>query len=153
MRDAIAVQTNMIAREAKKDMVQAWLNISAEDLPAAVTRYGWSIEGDLVKIPINKENEAKTTVFRENVQFNRMRPLLEFTRVYKLIDPVMQSSRTSSREVTSRPFKWSTYHPPPPPPSLPTSVSISHAGFSLFGALCFFRVRITQHAGSGMLCI
>jgi translation initiation factor 3 subunit K len=71
MRDAIAVQTNMIAREAKKEMVQGWLNVSSEDLPAVVARYGWTVEGDLVKVPINKENEAKTTVFRESVAFSR----------------------------------------------------------------------------------
>ncbi|KAF8533454.1 armadillo-type protein [Trichophaea hybrida] len=76
MRDAIAVQTNMIAREANKEMVQGWLNASSEDLPAAVARYGWSVEGDLVKVPINKENEAKTTVFRESVSFGQFQNVI-----------------------------------------------------------------------------
>ena len=75
MRDAIALQISMIARELNRDTVQGWLNTIPKELPAVVQRYGWTIEGDLVKIPINKENEARTTVFRENVQFNRRWPL------------------------------------------------------------------------------
>ncbi|KAA8913932.1 COP9 signalosome [Sphaerosporella brunnea] len=71
MRDAIALQISMIAREVSKELAQGWLNVSAEDLPEVITRLGWTIEGDKVKLPINKENEAKTTVFRENVQFNQ----------------------------------------------------------------------------------
>lgn len=74
MRDAIAVQTNMVAREVKLDVILGWLNVSAEDLKELLVRYGWTQEGDVVKIPINKENEAKTTVFRENVNFGRMYP-------------------------------------------------------------------------------
>jgi translation initiation factor 3 subunit K len=71
MRDAIALQIGMIAREVSKEIAQGWLNVSAEDLPEVVANYGWAVEGDIVKLPTNKENEAKTTVFRENVQFNR----------------------------------------------------------------------------------
>jgi len=76
MRDAIAVQTTMIAREAKKEMVQAWLNVVDDQLESLVKRYGWAVEGDLVKVPINKENEAKTTVFRENVAFNQFQNVI-----------------------------------------------------------------------------
>jgi len=71
MRDAIALQTSMIAREVKKDSAQGWLNVSEDNLAEVVARYGWSLEDDVVKVPLNKENEAKTTVFRENVSFDR----------------------------------------------------------------------------------
>jgi translation initiation factor 3 subunit K len=72
MRDAIAVQTTMVAREVNREVIQGWLNVPVtEDLPSIVERYGWTIDGDIVKIPTNKENEAKTTVFREIVTFNR----------------------------------------------------------------------------------
>lgn len=36
---------------------------------------GWEIEGNVTKIPLNKENEAKSTTVRENVkmeQFSRV---------------------------------------------------------------------------------
>ena len=71
MRDAIALQTSMIAREMGRELVQGWLNVSAEELPAYCQRYDWAIDGGLVTVPLNKENEAKTTVFRESVSFSR----------------------------------------------------------------------------------
>lgn len=36
---------------------------------------GWEVEGTTIKVPLNKENEAKSTVVRENVkmeQFSRV---------------------------------------------------------------------------------
>lgn len=36
---------------------------------------GWEIEGTVIKVPLNKENEAKGTIVRENVkmeQFSRV---------------------------------------------------------------------------------
>ena len=32
---------------------------------------GWGIEGGRVKVPLNKENEARGTVVRENVKFEQ----------------------------------------------------------------------------------
>ncbi|CCX16454.1 armadillo-type protein [Pyronema domesticum] len=71
MRDAIALQISMIAREVKKDFVQGSLNVNDDNLTPLLQRYGWTVEGDMIKIPINKENEAKTMVFRESVAFNQ----------------------------------------------------------------------------------
>jgi len=38
---------------------------------------GWTIDGAKIKVPINKDNEAKGTVVRENVKFD------QFARVVK----------------------------------------------------------------------
>lgn len=76
MRDGIALQTSMIAREVKKDIAQGWLNVHKDDLAEVVASYGWSLENDVVMIPLNKENEAKTTVFRENVSFNQFQNVI-----------------------------------------------------------------------------
>lgn len=32
---------------------------------------GWEIEGIVVKVPLNKENEAKGTIVRENVKVDQ----------------------------------------------------------------------------------
>jgi translation initiation factor 3 subunit K len=32
---------------------------------------GWTIDGTTVKIPLNKENEARSTTVRENVKFEQ----------------------------------------------------------------------------------
>jgi translation initiation factor 3 subunit K len=55
---------------------------------------GWNIDGAKIKVPINKDNEAKGTVVRENVKFDRkfiyilstnqlLTNLAEFARVIK----------------------------------------------------------------------
>lgn len=74
MREMIALQTGAVAREIRTDVVMGWLNFGEDDLKAFGERLDWKIEGDVVKLPINRENEAKTTVFRENVHFNRKYP-------------------------------------------------------------------------------
>ncbi|KAI5855453.1 armadillo-type protein [Tricharina praecox] len=76
MRDGIALQTSMIAREVKKDIAQGWLNVNEDNLAEVVGQYGWTLEDDVVKVPLNKENEAKTTVFRENVAFNQFQNVI-----------------------------------------------------------------------------
>ena len=38
---------------------------------------GWAIDGQTVKIPLNKENEAKGTIVRENVKVDRKFLVLE----------------------------------------------------------------------------
>ncbi|KAI5806179.1 armadillo-type protein [Geopyxis carbonaria] len=83
MRDAIAVQTNMIAREVSREVAQGWLNVPAQELGSLVQRFGWTLENDVVKIPTNKENEAKTTVFRENVAFNQFQGVIK--RAYEQV--------------------------------------------------------------------
>lgn len=103
MRDAIALQTSMIAREMKRELVQGWLNVSAEELPAYCQRYGWAIDGDQVTVPLNKENEAKTTVFRESVLFSRKSlPLALLWGVVLCSYAAVQSSTTSLGGASSR---------------------------------------------------
>ena len=104
MRDGIALQTSMIAREVKKDIAQGWLNVRKDDLAEVVASYGWGLENDVVTIPLNKENEAKTTVFRENVSFNRRLPLCVL-RGTGLIGLGVQNFRTLSGAALSRWFR------------------------------------------------
>lgn len=41
---------------------------------------GWGCEGRTVRVPVNKENEAKGTVVREEVRFDR-----EFLHIFSLL--------------------------------------------------------------------
>ncbi len=53
-------------------MFEGWTNLSAESFDSFVKdTLGWTMEGDVVKIPLNKDNEARPTVTRENVKFDR----------------------------------------------------------------------------------
>lgn len=75
MREAIALQMNAVAREIKKDVAAGWLNLAeGDELEKFVEEKGWKVEGENIVLPVTKENEAKTQVFRENVAFNRRCP-------------------------------------------------------------------------------
>ena len=59
-------------REIERSILESWLNIQGKEFDQFVGGVcGWTIEGDKIKIPLNKENEAKGTVIRENVKFDR----------------------------------------------------------------------------------
>jgi translation initiation factor 3 subunit K len=72
MRVRIAVAVSQSWRQIQKSVLEEWLNMRGREFEHFVGEVcAWKIDGDLVKLPINKENEAKGTVIRENVKFDR----------------------------------------------------------------------------------
>ena len=76
VRVRIALTIAQTVREVERSVLEAWLGLQAEALDMFVNEVcGWSSEGTTVKVPLNKENEAKGTMVRENVeieQFSRV---------------------------------------------------------------------------------
>lgn len=72
MRVRIAATVGQSCREVERKVLEGWLRLSGEDFERFVDDIcGWGIDGANVLVPPNKENEAKGTVVRENVQFDR----------------------------------------------------------------------------------
>ena len=72
MRVRIAATVSQSIREVDRNILESWLDISDKEFEHFVgTVCGWNVDGDKIKIPINKDNEAKGTVVRENVKFDR----------------------------------------------------------------------------------
>lgn len=72
MRVRIAATVSQAVREVERSILESWLNLSGADFEHFVGSVcGWAVEGSVVKVPINKDNEAKGTVVRENVKFDR----------------------------------------------------------------------------------
>ncbi|KAF2760832.1 ARM repeat-containing protein [Pseudovirgaria hyperparasitica] len=72
MRVRIAVTVSQTIREVQKEILSSWLNLSGNEFEHFVgTVCGWKVDGSKVAIPLNKENEAKGTVVRENVKFDQ----------------------------------------------------------------------------------
>jgi translation initiation factor 3 subunit K len=72
MRVRIAVTVSQAIREVDRAILESWLNLYGKDFDHFVgTVCTWKIDGSKVKIPMNKENEAKGTVVTENVKFDR----------------------------------------------------------------------------------
>ena len=95
MRVRIAATVSQAVREVDQSILESWLNLSGSEFENFVGGVcGWTVEGGKVKVPINKDNEAKGTVVRENVKFDRKfleinsntmhtNSLTEFARVIK----------------------------------------------------------------------
>lgn len=96
MRVRIAATVSQAVREVNRDILESWLNLSGSEFEHFVGSVcAWNVDGDKIKVPINKDNEAKGTVVRENVKFDRkcfrgrtepdntLIPATEFARVIK----------------------------------------------------------------------
>jgi len=79
IRVRIAMATAQAAREVDRKVLEGWINLEGEDFEAFVRNVcQWSIEnGDTVVIPVNNDNEAKTTVTRETVKFDQFSRLIK----------------------------------------------------------------------------
>ncbi|TKX24620.1 eukaryotic translation initiation factor 3 subunit K [Elsinoe australis] len=72
MRVRMAVVISQCMQSVEKNILEGWLNLSGEKFDKFVKDVcGWKIEGETVEIPLNKENEARSTVVRENVKFEQ----------------------------------------------------------------------------------
>jgi len=72
MRVRIAATVSQAVREVQREILEEWLELRGDAFDRFVGEVcGWEIQGAVVKVPMNKENEAKGTVIRENVKFDR----------------------------------------------------------------------------------
>lgn len=95
MRVRIAVTVGQSCREVERGVLEGWLGIGSKGFEHFVREVcGWgvddvSVDGGggkgKVVIPVNKENEARGTVVREEVRFDRMCRSFPFLfRFYRL---------------------------------------------------------------------
>ncbi|KXT15488.1 hypothetical protein AC579_3373 [Pseudocercospora musae] len=72
MRIRIAVVVSQCMQQVGREVLEGWLNVSGAKFENFVKEVcGWYIEGDQVKVPLNKENEARSVVQRETVNFGQ----------------------------------------------------------------------------------
>ncbi|CAD0013436.1 MAG: Uncharacterized protein AUREO_001960 [Aureobasidium pullulans] len=76
VRQAVVISQTM--QSVDRAVLESWLNLNGEAFDKFVKEVcGWTVEGSTVSIPLNKENEARGTVVRENVKFD------QFSRMIK----------------------------------------------------------------------
>lgn len=77
IRIRVAVTIGQSCREVERGVLEGWLQLRGQDFERFIIDIcEWGIDPTvgvkgMVRIPVNKENEAKGTVVRENVQFDR----------------------------------------------------------------------------------
>ena len=70
MRVRIAVTVGQVARSISRSVVEDWLNVRGKQFEGFVEDIcGWGIENGTINVPLNRENEAKSSVVREEVNF------------------------------------------------------------------------------------
>lgn len=78
MRVRIAVVVSQCMQEVGRDVLEGWLNADGAKFDTFVKEVcGWKIEDGKVKIPLNKENEARSVVQREDVKFGQFGRLIK----------------------------------------------------------------------------
>jgi translation initiation factor 3 subunit K len=84
MRERQAVVISQTMQSVERAVLESWLNLNGEAFEKFVKEVcGWSVEGSSVVIPLNKENEARGTVVRENVKFDR-----KFSAAYRRVKDI-----------------------------------------------------------------
>jgi translation initiation factor 3 subunit K len=73
VRIRIALTISQSVREIEKSVLESWMGMTTgQGLEKFVKEVcGWEMEGNRVRVPLNKENEAKGTVVRENVKIEQ----------------------------------------------------------------------------------
>ena len=78
MRIRIAVTVGQSCREVERNVLEGWLQLKGSEFEKFISEIcGWGLDttrggkGGMVVVPVNKENEAKSSVVRENVSFDR----------------------------------------------------------------------------------
>ena len=74
IRVRIAGCVGQAVRQIDRSVLEGWLSLHGKEFDRFLTDVcEWDIseDGKTIKVPMNKENEAKGTVIRENVKFDR----------------------------------------------------------------------------------
>ncbi|KAF2671795.1 ARM repeat-containing protein [Microthyrium microscopicum] len=71
IRLRIILAVSQAWRDISLETLEEWLNVDGKDFEHLMGVVGFKVEGETVKVPLNKENEAKGTVIRENVKFDQ----------------------------------------------------------------------------------
>ena len=69
----IAVVVSQCMQAVQREVLESWLNVRGAKFEHFVKEVcGWGMdEQGVVSVPLNKENEARGTVVRENVKFEQ----------------------------------------------------------------------------------
>lgn len=79
MRIRIAVVVSQCMQSVRVRDMQSWLNLDKMgELEKFIQEVcGWKVEGEMVVVPLNKENEARSVVQREDVKFGQFARLIK----------------------------------------------------------------------------
>ncbi|CAG8557589.1 9129_t:CDS:2 [Ambispora leptoticha] len=85
IRKVIATAIAISYQSISADLLQAYFNLGSaageadEEFLAFIKSLGWTESNNVVHIPVNKDNEAKPTVIRENIKFEQLTKVIGYS--------------------------------------------------------------------------
>ncbi|CAG8445582.1 6494_t:CDS:2 [Ambispora gerdemannii] len=85
IRKVIATAISISYQSISADLLQAYFNLGSaagepdEEFLAFIKSLGWTESNGIVHIPVNKDNEAKPTVIRENIKFEQLTKVIGYS--------------------------------------------------------------------------
>ncbi|KAG0210034.1 hypothetical protein BGX28_009710 [Mortierella sp. GBA30] len=76
MRTNIAHAIAMTFQSIELESLQAYIHLKSQALSDFIQQQGWTVASGVVTIPVNKDNEAKTTVLTENIKFEQLTKII-----------------------------------------------------------------------------
>ncbi|RKP10309.1 armadillo-type protein [Thamnocephalis sphaerospora] len=76
MRKLIAGVVTAVYQTVSVSVLEKQLNLKGKDLDQFIAAQGWAVQDGVVSIPLNEENEAKSSVTTEALELNQMTKIL-----------------------------------------------------------------------------
>jgi translation initiation factor 3 subunit K len=112
MRVRIAVVVGQSCKEIERPMMEGWLKLKGADFDKFIADIcGWGLDttrpdakGGMIVVPESKENQARSTVIRENVSFDRKYTAISTANVVLTHYRIRQGHPTSLRAACVKGF-------------------------------------------------
>lgn len=79
IRQVIAKVVSMSYQSISTSELQSYLALEGDAFQKFCESQHWTVSGQTVSIPINKDNEAKTVVVRENIKFEQLTKVIGYS--------------------------------------------------------------------------
>ncbi|KAG2178974.1 hypothetical protein INT43_001823 [Umbelopsis isabellina] len=79
IRNLVARVVSMTHQQISVQLLQSYLDLKGDDFTAFVKEQNWEVKDSIVQIPVNKDNEAKTVVIRENIKFEQLTKVIGYS--------------------------------------------------------------------------
>ncbi|KAI8067894.1 armadillo-type protein [Gongronella butleri] len=79
IRQLIARVITMSHQSIATSVVQSYLALTGDAFATFSKQQQWTQQGDVVVIPVNKDNEAKAIVVRENIKFDQLTKVIGYS--------------------------------------------------------------------------
>ncbi|CDH54348.1 eukaryotic translation initiation factor 3subunit k [Lichtheimia corymbifera JMRC:FSU:9682] len=79
IRAVVAKVVSMSYQNISSSVLQSYLSLQGDAFEKFCQQHQWQVEQNVVNIPINKDNEAKTVVVRENIKFEQLTKIIGFS--------------------------------------------------------------------------